>query len=96
MNGNETSGRVEIYHNFVWGTVCDDGWNEKAASVVCKQLGISSKGKDCYISMCSLLLSPHDFPVAPCLGSQISLKMVKCLFWIRNVLVVFLIEVHQS
>jgi len=42
VGGNSShEGRLEVYHDGVWGSVCDHGFNDTEASVACRSLGFT-------------------------------------------------------
>ena len=38
---NVVEGRLEVYHEHKWGTVCSEGFDDIDAQVVCNMLGFS-------------------------------------------------------
>jgi len=44
-------GRLEVYHDDRWGTVCDDGFTDAAARIVCYSLGFGNVGREMNIDV---------------------------------------------
>ena len=41
---NDSEGRVEVCRRGAWTTVCDEGWDEYAARVICREIGLPHAG----------------------------------------------------
>ncbi|XP_051561416.1 neurotrypsin-like [Myxocyprinus asiaticus] len=70
---NEREGRVEILVGGQWGTVCDDGWTDRDAEVVCRQLGYSGLAKARVMAYFGEGVGPIHIDNVKCTGGESSL-----------------------
>ncbi|XP_017338215.1 neurotrypsin [Ictalurus punctatus] len=66
-------GRVEIYHNGLWGTICDDQWDDMDAEVVCRQLGLGGIPKAWSWAHFGQGRGPIQLDAVQCTGNELSL-----------------------
>ncbi|KAM6443190.1 lysyl oxidase homolog 4 [Liasis olivaceus] len=66
-------GRVEVLIGSQWGTVCDEGWNLLAASVVCRQLGYGTAREALSGAQLGQGLGPIHLTRVRCRGHEQSL-----------------------
>jgi len=74
VGGNSyKEGRVEVNYNGEWGTVCDNGWDDTDAGVVCKQLGFGSSGQSFIGAYFGKGTGPIWLNNMVCTGSELTL-----------------------
>ncbi|KAG7504974.1 deleted in malignant brain tumors 1 protein-like [Solea senegalensis] len=71
------SGRLEIFYNNSWGTVCDDGWDIKDARVVCRQLACGAAVRATKAARFGLGTGPIWLDDVKCSGREKSLDDCK-------------------
>ena len=82
-NGVNT-GRVEVYYNSTWGTVCDDGWSLNDAAVVCRELGFPRAISSSCCAAFGLGTGTIWLDGVGCTGSETSLSSCSHRGWGRH------------
>ncbi|KAK2893022.1 hypothetical protein Q8A67_013010 [Cirrhinus molitorella] len=82
QNGfSSCSGRVEVLHNGIWGTVCDDGWDIKDATVVCREIGCGEAVEANRGALFGNSSGPIWMNNVNCLGNEQTLKRCRSRGW---------------
>ncbi|KAM9847935.1 neurotrypsin [Aulostomus maculatus] len=74
-------GRVEVYHDGKWGTVCDDQWDNTNAEVVCRQLGLGGVAKAWKGAHFGRGSGPIFLDEVQCTGNELSLEECPHMTW---------------
>ena len=84
---NKFEGRVEVCQDGQWKTVCNRGWGDEEAQVVCRQLGFAEDSRSELLHKTSIQITVSDLINAPLkiitdLGWRI-IRAQKLTFWSR-------------
>ncbi|XP_025101593.1 uncharacterized protein LOC112568406 isoform X15 [Pomacea canaliculata] len=84
VNGSSPlEGRVEVRKSVSdpWGTVCDDGWDNNDAGVVCRQLGFGQTGQAVAAAFYGEGTGPINLDNVNCTGSETTLANCTANSW---------------
>ena len=66
-------GRVEVFINNEWGTICDDHWDKGDANVICRQLGFYSASEAVGDAYFGAGTGPIFLDDVGCVGTEMNL-----------------------
>ena len=79
---SSNEGRVEVYYNGEWGSVCYNQWDNTDAGVVCRELGVGSTGISSYfgnngrpVLLDNVVCSNNDMMLASCGHNGVNLTV---------------------
>lgn len=81
---SSSSGRVDVYYNRVWGTICDTSWGIEDARVVCRQLAFAPATNYYHNSALGQGSGPIWMDNVRCKGSESSLGQCAFSSWDSN------------
>ena len=85
VNGSSfCSGRVEVFHNGKWGTVCDDSWSLTDAEVVCREVGCGQALSALFRAAFGQGSGPIWLDEVTCAGTEAALSLCRARSWGRH------------